>query len=248
MIKDFPINSIEDLEKSLYDFKILFAFHSNKIENNKIDFLDTRDIFEKGSVTGYTGDLRTLKTIENQVHCYNYLKAFIVDKKSLDIEFIKKIHYKLTRGTYDEVRYNVKEEKPGEFKKHDYITGVNEVGSSPENVEQDLMELLEEVNGYQGNDYFTVGVYLHAMFENIHPFADGNGRVGRTLMNYYFMIHNIAPVVIYNEDKKLYYEALEKFDSEDSDLEPLKKFIEYEQEKTWNKAKDSKKGGLSNFL
>lgn len=248
MIKNFSINSIENLEKSLYDFKILFAFHSNKIENDNVRFCDVVSIFKSKSVTGYTGDLRTLYEIENQVHCYNYLKAFIVDKKSLDIEFIKKIHYKLTRGTYDEVRYNVKEERPGEFKKHDYITGINEVGSSSEDVEQDLTELLDEINSYQGNDYFTVGVYLHAMFENIHPFADGNGRVGRTLMNYYFMIHNIAPVIIYNEDKKLYYEALEMFDNEDGELEPLKKFVEYEQEKTWNKAKKSKKGGLSNFL
>lgn len=146
------------------------------------------------------------------------------------------------------MRYNVKKERPGEFKKHDYVTGINEVGSLPENVEQDLIELLNEINGYQGNDYFTVGVYLHAMFENIHPFADGNGRVGRTLMNYYFMIHNIAPVIIFNDDKKLYYETLEAFDKEDSDLDPLKKFVLYEQEKTWNKKKETKKSGLSVFL
>lgn len=81
MIKDFLINSVENLEKSLYDFKILFAYHSNKIENENIRFCDVVSIFESNSVTGYTGDLRTLYEIENQVHCYNYLKTFIVDKK-----------------------------------------------------------------------------------------------------------------------------------------------------------------------
>lgn len=99
------------------NFKIVFAYHSNKIENDKIDFHNTRDIFEEGSVTAYTGDLRTLYKIENQVHCYHFLKAYIIDKKKLDIDFIKKVHYKLTRGTYDEIRYNIKEERPGEFKK-----------------------------------------------------------------------------------------------------------------------------------
>lgn len=126
----------------------------------------------------------------------------------MDLEFIKKVHYKLTRGTYDEYRYNVNKERAGEFKKHGYVTGINEVWSYPHEVESDLNDLLEEINSYKGNDYFTVEVYFHAMYENIHPFADGNGRVGRTLMNYYFMIHDIAPVVIYNDDRKEYYHAL----------------------------------------
>ena len=232
MIKKMIFHTIEELEKQLYDFKIIFAYHSNKIENDNIDFHDTRDIFEKGTVTGYTGNLRTLYEIENQVKCYEFIKPFIIEKQQLDIDFIKKVHYKLTNGTYDEHRYIVNGERAGEFKKHDYITGVNEVGSYPHEVEDDLNDLLKEVYSYVGEDYFTVGVFLHAVFENIHPFADGNGRVGRTLMNYYFMVHDIAPVIIYNEDKKEYYHALECFDAKE-DLEPLKKFIEKEQEKTW---------------
>ena len=72
------------------------------------------------------------------------------------------------------------------------------------------------------------------MFENIHAFADGNGRVGRTLMNYYFMIHEIAPVIIYDEDKKQYYQALEAFDQNDT-LKPLKQLILQQQKKTWER-------------
>lgn len=247
MIKKLPIHSLHDLEDTLYDFKIIFAYHSNKIENENIDFHDTRDIFEKGVVHGYTGDLRTLCEIENQVHCYHFLKPFIIEKRPLDIEFIKQVHYKLTRGTYDDIRYHVKKERPGEFKKHDYVTGVWEVGSEPHKVEADMTALLHEVHTYQGEDHFTVGVYLHAMFENIHPFAEGNGRVGRTIMNYYFMIHDIAPVVIYNEDKHMYYQALEAFDN-DSDLMPLKSFIEAEQQKTWEEHRQKKEMTLHEHL
>ncbi|HJA52815.1 MAG TPA: Fic family protein, partial [Candidatus Massiliomicrobiota merdigallinarum] len=76
--------------------------------------------------------------------------------------------------------------------------------------------------------------YLHACFENIHPFADANGRTGRTIMNYYLLIHNVSPIIIYEEDRKEYYNCLEKFDV-DSELQPLKDFIIRQQEKTWTR-------------
>ena len=229
-------NSKKELEAQLIDFKVLFAYHSNKIENPEIKFHDTREIFENGKVISYTGELRTLYEISNQKDCYNMLLDYIMQKKNLTIDLIKQIHYELTKGTYDEKRYVINQERPGQFKKHDYITGVNEVGSYPEDVEEDLIQLLEEVNSYSGEDYLTVVSYFHAMFENIHPFADGNGRVGRTLINYYLLIHGIKPLVIYDEDKKIYYECLEKFDTL-NDISALKEFIHYEQEKTWTRKK-----------
>lgn len=70
-----------------------------------------------------------------------------------------------------------------------------------------------------------------------------DGRVGRALMNYYFMIHDIAPVIIYNEDKPAYYRALEAFDHKDSDLNPLKSFVQEEQAKTWYRKKGAGKKG-----
>lgn len=62
----------------------------------------------------------------------------------------------MTKGTYDEVRYKLNKERAGEFKKNDYVTGLYEVGSSPENVENDLQSLIDEINDYKGNDYLTV--------------------------------------------------------------------------------------------
>lgn len=239
-------DSLDNLEKNLFDFKILFAYHSGKIENENISFHDTRNIFEDGKVIGYTGDLKTLYEIENQKHCYEFLKPYILHKEPITVEFIQQVHYKLTKGAYDEHRYNVNHEHPGSFKKHDYVTGVNEVGSSPECVEEEIAQLLDEINDKDLKDYFLGGVYFHAVFESIHPFADGNGRVGRTLMNYYFMIHDIAPIIIYNEDKKLYYEALEAFDTNE-DLNPLYQFIEYEQEKTWTKKSIAKMKCLDSY-
>lgn len=181
----------------------------------------------------FTGNRKTRFEIENQKISYEFLKPYILDKKRLDIGLIKKVHKKLTRCTYDDHCYHVNMERPGEFKKHDYVTGKYEVGSAPKQVEKDLQDLLAELDEYDGEDPFTAGVYFHAVFENIHPFADGNGRVGRTLMNYYFMIHDLAPVVIHEENRREYYHALEAFDKEQH-LWELKKFIEKEQEQTWN--------------
>jgi len=80
------------------------------------------------------------------------LKEKIVKKEPLSIELVKEIHKVLTGGTYDERRYIANEERPGEFKKHDYVNGVHEVGSAAEDVEKDLTELIAEVNTYEGED------------------------------------------------------------------------------------------------
>jgi Fic family protein len=250
--QSYKIASAADLDKYLDSFRILFAFHSGKIENEEITYHDTREIFENGRVVDYTGSPRALFEQQNQKLCYELLKEKIVKKEPLSIELVKEIHKVLTSGTYDERRYIENEERPGEFKKHDYVTGVHEVGSAAGDVEKDLKELIAEVNAYEGKDVLKAAAYFHARFEYIHPFADGNGRVGRTLMNYYLMTHNHPPLIVYNEDKRMYYECLQKYD-EAEDLNPLYEFLKYETEKTWEKAlalangvKQERKG-LSDF-
>jgi Fic family protein len=102
-------------------------------------------------------------------------------------------------------------------------------------------------------DYLKAAAYLHARFEHIHPFADGNGRVGRTLTNYYLMIHSNPPLIVYEEDKQLYYECLQKYDKTE-DIDSLYEFFKYETEKSWKNALElsfgSKKErkGLSDFM
>ena len=237
--------SVNDIEDKLLDFKILFAYHSNKIENEETDYHDVKSIFENGKVVGFAGDPRTLFEIENQKKCHNYLLDKLVEREPVSIDFIKEIHRILTMGTYDEIRYE-KGERPGEFKKGDYIVGEKEIGSDAKDVPEDMAELLEEINGSDSDDYLTIATYFHLRFESIHPFADGNGRVGRTLLNYYLMIHGIKPLIIYDEDKKEYYGCLHAYD-ESENIEQLRKFLEYSQKKTWSR-KRKKFSKLSAFL
>lgn len=187
---------------------------------------------ENGRVVGYTGDPRTLFELQNQKVCYDFLREKIPVKEPLPIPLILEIHRALTEGTYDESRYLVNGERPGTFKKRDYVTGIHEVGSYPEEVEGDLAELIGEINSVGPKDPLKAGAYLHARFENIHPFADGNGRVGRTLLNYWLMINDYPPMIIYEEDKKAYFDALQQYDEQES-LDALGRFLEAQTVKTW---------------
>jgi Fic family protein len=229
--REHSVGSSADIDLKLHNFRILFAYHSGKIENDRIDYHDTREIFENGRIVNYTGDVRTLFEQQNQRDCYEFLKDQIVKKKPLSLSLIKKLHFELSKGTYDESRFR-KGERPGRFKKYDYVVGYYDVGSDAKDVEKDLQEIINEIAIYEGTEILKAAAYLHAGFEQIHPFADGNGRVGRTLMNYFLMIRNYPPIVIFNEDKKEYYKALEDFDR-DEKLEPLLSFLVFQTIKTW---------------
>jgi len=223
-----------DIDRRLENFRILFAYNSGKIENDAITYNDTREIFENGRVLNYSGMPRTIFELSNQKTCYEFLKSKLVAKEPITIALIKEIHATLTGGAYDERRYVEQGERPGEFKKRDYVVGLAEVGSLPEDVEDDLTELLAELDGYKGKNTLSVAAYFHARFEYIHPFADGNGRVGRTLLNYFLMIHDHPPLIVYDEDKAGYYDALAAYDNSE-DIEPIKAFLIRQAERTWEK-------------
>ena len=230
--QSYHITSTAALDKYLDSFRILFAFNSGKIENEDITYDDTREIFENGLVVNYTGNPRTLFEQQNQKLCYEVLKDKIIKKEAISVELIQEIHMVLTNGTFDEYRYIKNAERPGEFKRYNYVTGLREVGSSAEDVESDLTELISEVNEYGGHNILKAASYLHAKFAFIHPFADENGRVGRSLLNYYLMINNHPPLIVYDEDKSLYYESLHIYD-QDEELSALYEFFKYQVEKTW---------------
>ena len=233
--QNLAIKNAAELEAALNGYIIQFAYHSGKIENPNITYNDTREIFDRDGVTNFTGDVRTIFEIRNAKDASNLLFEAFDRKDPLTPEFILQLHYELTKNTYDARRWQVGE-RPGTFKKHDYVTGRYEVGSAPEDVQTELEDLLEEIHQdvIRTNEHiFTAAAYFHAKFENIHPFSDGNGRTGRLAMNYFLLQHDHPPIVIHEEDKNLYYQSLEAFDIK-GELEPLKLFLKAELVKTWD--------------
>lgn len=233
--KSWKITTEADLDKYLHNFRILFAYHSGRIENDEITWHDTREIFENGRVTGFTGSPRAIFEQQNQRLCYEYMKEKIINRAPIDLDLIKEVHRILTSGTYEERRYIENKERPGEFKKHDYVIGLYEVGSAPEDVEGELAELIAEIGEYSGADILKSAAYFHGKFEFIHPFADGNGRVGRALLNYYLMIKGHPPLIIKDEEKGKYYKALQMYD-EKEELTLLYEFLKNAAVQTWAKA------------
>lgn len=227
------ITTDAELAEVLNGHSIAFAYHSGRIENEKITYHDTREIFEHDGVTAYTGDLKTLFEIRNAKEAYELFLTAFQEKRLLDEGLIKEFQRILTQNTYDTRRWQLGE-RPGEYKHHDYVTGREEVGASPEDVSEEMSELLEELADVADKNALTAAAYFHAKFENIHPFADGNGRAGRMTMNYFLVMHMHPPITVHEEDRKAYYDALEAWDSV-QDLKPLQTFLKAQTVKTWRR-------------
>lgn len=265
--KKRQVDSVNVLDAVLSDYRILFAYHSNKIEHAGVSLHETREIFENGKVINYTGDLRALFETEDQKVCYDFLKDKIIAREPVTPKLILETHEKLCHGCYDEARWS-QGERPGTWKKHFYGVGMD-VGVSPEDVPEEinficgqLAELTERekagderseteepftrksgaeeaaagVTKLTDDQIVTAASYFHCNLESIHPFADGNGRVGRTLLNYILMVNGLPPTVLFDEDKKLYYEALAVFDHSDR-LDGFAAFVKEQTVKTWTRRK-----------
>lgn len=218
---------------ALSEYAVSFTYHSGKIENDSITYNDTREIFRADGVVAYTGDLRTLYELKNGKEAYQYFLDAFGAAEPISENLICEFQKRLTMNTYDERRWKLGE-RPGEYKKHDYVTGKEEVGAAVADVRAEMSELIEDVQDVDDADALVAAAFFHAKFENIHPFADGNGRTGRILMNYILVSHNHPPIIIHQEDRRTYYEALQAWDERQS-LDELVLFLKAQVVKTWEK-------------
>ena len=166
--------------------------------------------------------MKTLIEINNQKDCYNYILSKVTLKSPISEEWIKKVHKILTKDTYDK--------RLGEYKAYDYVTENNGGYSSVENVQNNMRKLIEKINSIKPQDneeIIKMAAYAHNVIEKIQPFTSGNGLIGRVLVNYFLIINDLPLIIIYNEDKKYYYLALEKFTTKE-DINLMVEFLKYE--------------------
>lgn len=216
-------------------FKVAYSFNSGNIENPEITYHDTAEVFDENGVSNFTGDVRTIYEINNLKNAWKWLEDVLAEETPLDEKTVLDAHRVLTRGTYDDTRW-AKGERPGTYKKGDYRVA-GDVGAEPEEVPLLMASLLDEVNEAMAapsaeQDALTIAAYLHADLVDIHPFADGNGRTARLLMNLVLMRLDAPPCSISTDDRLAYFGALDAY-HEEGELIPFRRFCEAQLIKTW---------------
>lgn len=198
-----------NLKGGLYhQTQIQLAYNTNRIEGSKLSEEQTRYIYEtntlfleNGEETANIDDI--IETI-NHFSCFDYMLD--IAKEPLSEEHIKRFHFILKSNTSDSKRawFNV-----GDYKLKPNVVGGLET-SLPSDVPGDIKNLLDKYNGQRDvaiNDIID----FHYHFEKIHPFQDGNGRVGRLIMFKECLAHHIVPFIIEEQYKFFYYRGLSEY-------------------------------------
>ncbi|MDD4376231.1 MAG: Fic family protein [Clostridia bacterium] len=198
------------LKGNLYhNVQIKFSYNTNRIEGSQLTEDETRHIFETNTLINNESTTNVDDIIETTNHFY--LFDYMIDNVGITLseELIKEYHKILKRGTSDERKdwFNV-----GEYKKL-----ANEVGgietTKPGDVSKEMQLLLE---WYHNLDKVSLEdiIEFHYRFERIHPFQDGNGRVGRMIMFKECLKHNVTPFIIDEKHKLFYYRGLKEYNNE----------------------------------
>ena len=189
--------------------QIELTYNSNHIEGSSLTHEQTRYIFETNTIDVENGSLNVDDVIETANHFR--IVSLIIDnaKSTLTQEFIKELHLLLKNGTSDS--------RKDWFAVGGYKKFPNEVGGMntalPEEVPEKMKELLDEYNAKEEKSLDDV-LDFHAKFEKIHPFQDGNGRVGRLIMFKECLKYNIVPFIIEDDLKMFYYRGLTEWETE----------------------------------
>ena len=189
--------------------QIELTYNSNHIEGSSLTREQTRYIFETNTIGAETGNLNVDDVIETANHFR--LVSLIIDnaKSMLTEEFIKELHLMLKNGTSDS--------RKEWFAVGDYKKLPNEVGGRntviPEEVSDKMKELLNKYNAKEEKSFEDI-LDFHVKFEKIHPFQDGNGRVGRLIMFKECLKYNIVPFIIEDDLKMFYYRGLAEWETE----------------------------------
>ena len=192
-----------------HKLQIDMTYNSNHIEGSKLTHDQTRYIFETKTIGVSNDSISVDDIIETSNHFRCIDLAIDSAKIKLSESLIKQFHYILKNGTSDSSKTW--------FRVGDYKLLENEVGgietSSPRDVKIKMKELL---NWYNSVSNVTINdiIEFHYRFECIHPFQDGNGRVGRLIMLKECLKHNIVPILILDEYKAFYYRGLKEWRNE----------------------------------
>ncbi len=189
--------------------QIELTYNSNHMEGSRLTHDQTRYIYETNTI----GIQNETINVDDIVETANHFKCIdlIIElaNYSLSESFIKQLHFILKSGTSDS--------RKSWFAVGDYKGFENEVGgiatTKPENVSKEMKQLLKKYNANKKKSFQEI-IEFHYEFERIHPFQDGNGRVGRLIMFKECLRNGITPFIIEDDIKEFYYRGLKEWKNE----------------------------------
>lgn len=210
--------------------QIDLTYNSNYIEGSRLTHDQTRFIFETNTIGMSDGAVK----VDDVVETANHFKCIdmVIDSAAhvLSEAFIKQLHATLKSGTSNS--------RQDWFAVGDYKKLPNEVGgmdtAQPEEVASQMKKLLSEYNANKEKSFDDL-LDFHYRFERIHPFQDGNGRVGRLVLFKECLRNNIVPFIIDEDTKLYYYRGLKEWERERGYLrdtclaaqDKFKKYLDY---------------------
>ncbi len=211
IIKTLLYEKSNKIKKRLYEYVVVkMTYESNKIEGSTLTLNETSELYNRNEITIIN---RNSIKLDELVESKNHFKAinFILDNwnKTLSEDFIKKIHLILFKNTHtNDENFNV-----GNYKKYANTIGSIIETTLPKDVGKEMKNLLSKYSKKRDKKIEDI-IDFHYNFEKIHPFQDGNGRVGRLVMFKECLKENIVPFIILEEEKAFYIRGLSEYENE----------------------------------
>lgn len=209
LLETLQEEKLSNLKGGIYHkTQIKLTYNTNRIEGSKLSEEQTRYIYETNTL--YTENGENTANIDDIIETVNHFQCFdymlTISKEPLSEKHIKEFHKILKLNTSDSKKewFNV-----GAYKSKPNVVGGIET-SKPNEVEKHIKNLLKDYNEKGNIDIYDI-IDFHYEFETIHPFQDGNGRVGRLIMFKECLKNSIVPFIIEDEFKFFYYRGLSEY-------------------------------------
>lgn len=201
-LRPLPTDAVKQL---LHEIRLRHTYHSDAIEGNRLTLKETQLVLEEGVTVGGK-PLKDHLEAKDDAEAFDLMVTLVNDKAPLTQELIQRLHAIVTLGLLD---------RPGCYRTGNVrISGSLSSPPRPEHIIPLMDEYIAAVRKLSLHPVKKAAV-IHYELTRIHPFWDGNGRVARLVMNFSLMREHYPPIIIQQQDRHEYYNALEKADAKD---------------------------------
>jgi Fic family protein len=180
------------------------VYNSNAIENSTLSLEETEKILLQIDLDRFISE-REIFEAKNLARVVGY-----IDKRAKEQELTKEVILSLHKMLLS----NIRDDIAGRFRKdNEFVRVGSHIAPAPQEIEGSMDKMIAEYNASVGENIIKRIAKLHLAFEYLHPFCDGNGRIGRVINNYLLIREGYVPINIKFIDRKKYYDAFKEFDA-----------------------------------